>query len=566
MAGNQAGTLHDLMMVSGVNNHPDWFSKINLLHWPMSHQMEMIKKYPRFLRFMDASDPGSGKTFPAQVHAILMAAMGNKVAFTMPPKLIPQFIQEFTDYFAGIHSHLKIDDLDCSAAHKAKKEAAWNAEGWPDVLVMSYDTYRSYNDKHATKKIGQNLWRTKRPDPDNEGKFLYEPYFRDDGTPVNEKAQPFTKDGRTISKKKGLASNTRQMLLKERGYNVLFFDEGHALCGMESILSKSVAEMSHRLGDEVAIYIMTGTPVPTHLHDVYGILRLINPDAYLNKASFMRQHCETREFQVNTGSGKTATVRQVVGYMDTKKVYDALWKNAHRVQKRDVLAMPDPIITEVPVRLTGAHHKLYKDVINNQFAILGNRVLAPDSQSELRHMALQLISCPGKYDDSGKLSKENELAKATEQLVESIAPCAERKVIIFAYYKGALEELAKRYEKYNCAVVYGDSADSPGEIVRFKTDPNCTVLVINWISGGAGLNLQCASYTIFYEIPTSPKDAKQAIARTDRKGQANIVNIYFMRVMRTLSDKNMKNLLKNEESNNRVVGDVKDLLHELLGA
>ena len=39
-----------------------------------------------------------------------------------------------------------------------------------------------------------------------------------------------------------------------------------------------------------------------------------------------------------------------------------------------------------------------------------------------------------------------------------------------------------------------------------------------------------------------------------------------MRVMGTLSNRNMKSLLKNEESNNRVIKDKKDLLHELLGA
>ncbi len=556
-------TLHDLMMVIGVTNHPSWFEKVVLEFWPMPHQLEMVHKYARNFRYLDASDPGAGKTYPAQIHAILMAAMGNKVFFVMPPKLIGQFIDEMKLFFHGIDQHLVIDHLDCSPAQKLKKEAAWAESGWPDILVMSYDVYRMYNDKNPMKKIGANLWRRKILGVDGEPD-RYLPFYKEDGTPFQANAQPFTRDGRPINRK-GMAKNTRQMMLKELGYNVMFFDEAHALCGMDSILSKSVAEMSNRMKDDVALYLMTGTPVPTKLHDVYGLLRLINPSAYLNKAAFVRQHCEVQNIRINTGK-REVEVPTIVAYHDTDKIYDALWKNAHRVQKRDVISMPDPIITEVKVKLGKEHSALYKKVINDNFAILGDSVIAPANQSAVRHTALRLISCPSEFDASGKYEENSELAKATDDLVATIAPSVNRKVVIFAYYKGALRALKERYKAYNPAVVYGESDDSAGEIDRFKHDPDCCILIINWISGGAGLNLQVANYLIFYEIPTSPKDAKQAIARIDRKGQRQLVNIYFMRVLNTLSDRNLKNLLKNEESNNRVVKDRKDLLHELLGA
>ncbi|MCY1293037.1 hypothetical protein D9M70_422820 [compost metagenome] len=232
------------------------------------------------------------------------------------------------------------------------------------------------------------------------------------------------------------------------------------------------------------------------------------------------------------------------------------------MQKRDVVALPDPVISQVRIRLSGAHKRLYSKVINDRFAVLGNTVLAPDNQSALRHLALQLISCPDEFDES--ISMDNELADAADTILDSINP-ANHKVIIFAYYKRTINFLAKRYEKWNPAVVYGESTSSKADIHRFKTDPNCRIAIINWVAGGAGLNLQIAHHILFYECPTSPKDAKQAIARADRTGQANVVNVYFLRVLGTLLDRNFKNLLKNEEVNNQVVRDKKDLLHELLG-
>ena len=276
----------------------------------------------------------------------------------------------------------------------------------------------------------------------------------------------------------------------------------------------------------------------------------------------MRLHCETASRTINTGK-REITVQDIVGYFDTDKVHAALYANARRVQKRDVLHMPDPVISQIRVNLAGAHKRLYKKIINDRFAVLGDNVLAPDNQSALRHLALQLISCPEEFDPTGKIGQDNELAAACDAVMDSINP-ANHKVIIFAYYKRAIDFLAKRYAQWAPAVVYGESASGRNEVERFKKDPNCRLAIINWKSGGAGLNLQVASHILFYECPTSPGDAKQAIARADRKGQQNIVNVYFFRVMSTLLDRNFKNLLKNEQSNNRVLRDRKDLLHELL--
>lgn len=543
--------LSALMNAAGVDSHPAWFDEINLAHWPMPHQMETLQVYARQMRYLDASDAGTGKTYPAQAHAVLMAALGNKVVFVMPPKLIDQFHQELLDFFGGLEKRLFIADLDVPAAKKLQLIEKWDAEGWPDILILSYDIYRMLNDRAPTKNIGVNMWFQENGDP----------YFKTKGVPYDKSASPFTKDGRSINRR-GRAANRMQLKLMKAGYNVLFFDEAHALCGTDSILSQSVYELSSRLGDEVAMYLMTGTPVPTHLEDVYPILRLINPEAYPTATSFVRQHCIEESMTMQMG-GRERRINRIVGYKDVEKVHQALYKNARRVQKRDVLDMPDPVISQVRVKLAGKHKKLYDKIIKDNFAVLGSNVLAPDNQSALRHLALQLITCPEEFDDSGQIGMDNEVAKATDAILDSINPRL-HKVIIFGYYKKVIDFLAKRYAEWSPAVVYGGTPSSQAEITRFKEDPNCRVAIINWVSGGAGLNLQVASHIIFYECPTSPRDAKQAIARADRKGQTNLVNVYFLRVLGTIANKNFKNLLKNEESNNQVVRDTRDLLHELL--
>lgn len=552
--GKPTATLHDVMMVAGVLDAPEWFNQIQLPNWPFDHQLDTFKAYTRNIRYGDFSEPGTGKTYPAQMHAILMAALGdNKVVFTMPPKLIRQFHQEFLTFFLGIGDHLVIDHLDGSGMQNAKKIKRFEEEGWPDILMMSYDRFRQFNGRKKKRKVPWTQWYQE------DG---VTPYFKTkDGKRVREiadhSASPYTKGGKAEGQPidaKGKADNPDQMRLKQEGYNVFFFDEAHRLCNPESQAFKACQNMDYELQNDVAMYLMTGTPVPTHLHDVYGIIRLINPGKYRNKTKFMRMHVI-----------KDNSVRylRVLGYKDEETVHRALYENARRVQKRDVSYLPDPIISSTPVKLTGAHKKLYDQVIRDRFALLGDQVLSPDNDSALRQMALQLISCPDEFDPTGQLTMDNELTDACDTLLDSIGP-HQNKVIIFAHYKKTVKFLARRYAHWNPAVMNGTTSAGWKEVDRFKEDPTCRIFIVNWESGGEGLNLQVASHIVFYECPTSPRHAKQAIARADRTGQVKVVNAYFFRVMATYYDRNFKNLLNNEQQNNKVVKDRHDLLHEHL--
>lgn len=533
--------LADLAKNVGVRKHPDWFSHIKVKYEPMEHQIDMMRLYASKTRYMDAGEPGVGKTFPAHFHGILMAALGNKVVYTMPPKLIDQFVEELRDYFIGIDQFLTFGQLNVPAAQKRKLHEEWDKTGWPDILFMSYDGYREWNDVSDKKKVGKNQW-----------------YYQD-GSRYDEEegGKAYTKDGREITRR-GYAKNDKHLLLNKQNYNVFFFDEAHALCGMDSIISMSVVETAK---SNTAIYLMTGTPVPTVISDAYGIIRIINPEAYVSQSSFARQHIVTKPMQIPGRGGNMRTIQVPYRYIGTEKIYTELYKNARRIQKRDVNKLPDPIITDVKVKLSGKHRKLYRDLMRDHFAIVGETILAPEHQSQVRHMSLQIISCPTTFDDT--IPMKNELFDATKELVETIDP-TKNKVVIFAYYRAAIEFLAEEFAEYNPAVVYGGTTNATEEINRFKNDPDCGMVILNWMSGGAGLNLQVASHILFYECPTSPKDAKQAIARCDRTGQHNIVNVYFMRVMQTLSDRNFKKLLEAEENNNLVVKDELDLLHKVM--
>lgn len=535
--------LSDLFLAHGITEYGSACESIECLYWPMPHQSNTLKKYASSNGFLDASDPGTGKTLPAQLNAIRLASLKHKVLFCMPPKLLPQFEKEFNDVFPNLGEFLVVDNLNCNSNKKKQKIDVWDKEGWPNILLMSYDVYRMLNDNSSKKKIGENLWKLEDGSP----------YFKEKGVPHIKGAQAYTSDGRLISKS-GRADNKNKFKLASVGYDVVFCDEAHALCGTESLLSQSAYDMQKK---GCKLYLMTGTPIPTHLEDIYGILRLINPTAYRDKWQFLRRHTVTRPLSI-TRSGKSTTIQQIIGYLDTEEIFTKLYSNAVRVQKRDILTeLADPLVSQVIVNLEPSHRSLYRSLVNEQFALLGQNVLNPDNESALRHLALQIISCPERFGYEGK----NSLSDTCSELISTINP-ENNKVIIFAYYKNTIELLATKYKELNPALIYGETSDSFSEVSRFISDNSCRIAIVNWKSGGAGLNLQVASHIIFYECPTSPGDVKQAIARCDRKGQKNVVNVYFMRVKGTLLDKNFKSLLLNESNANKVLKDKKDLLSD----
>jgi len=86
---------------------------------------------------------------------------------------------------------------------------------------------------------------------------------------------------------------------------------------------------------------------------------------------------------------------------------------------------------------------------------------------------------------------------------------------------------------------------------NFKTNPNCKVLFANTKSAGIGLNLQYANYVIFYELPMSSIDYKQALKRVHRSGQTKRVYIYSLITKDSVEEKiekylrEGKNVFKN---------------------
>ena len=518
-------TLADYFKAANITDIPPWFADVGMRHKPWDHQiadLEFCYQHERFGLFNDA---GTGKTLPMQALLILYTSgFGNRGIVCMPPALIGQFMESFfhpeESYFLSLSKFVNFKSLTGTKKVKDTMWAKWNASKlFPELVVMSYAVFSLL---HPLKPRKEKLITNQKTGNS---------YLRPAVVPL------------------------RIHPLKKVGYNVLFFDESQALKNASSGISKKVWKWVGNSKNETILGLFTGSPIPNVLEDAFGTIKLLTPEVYPTMRSFERKHCI---FSKKSESD----FKTLIGYDNEEELHENLYAVARRVTKQEVLKDLPPMIPEaVTVDISPTHRYWYKKLLTERVLDLPDRYIDATQNQQLRQTALQMVTTPERFIPK---RVENEVLNSFDSKLNTFNPI-KNKIIIFAFFKETVKFLAEKYDHFNPAVINGGSGNKETARKKFRSDNSCRVIIINWLSGGAGLNLQISSHIIFYETPTVPSQALQAIARSHRGGQDKPVNVVFFRVVATIMAKSLKQLLKKDYQVNTVVKDKHEMLHELLG-
>lgn len=341
------------------------------------------------------------------------------------------------------------------------------------------------------------------------------------------------------------------------GYRNLVFDEAHMGLQSEKSLTYAAVKKFASASDSHRITLSTGTPVPNELEFAYPIISLINPRAYAGRGHFNRQHVLYAPQKVGA-----RTFMKVVGYQGIDKIHNALYANAHRVTKTEVLGLGAPNIQVVPVKLSTTHYGLYRRLLTQRVLEHNGKLINAIQAQALRQTALQLITTPQDY---GEVTN-NAVVDLVQELLHSVGVEHKEKVVLFANYNRSVETLRDALTQYHPAVVYGPGTNNAKEAERFKKDPACRVLIANPIAGGVGLTLGGVSSTaIFVEPVSTPGQFDQACSRVMLVGQTEPVSVYILKVTGTISPSAISLMLRKGAEVKKVNNDAQSLLDELLG-
>lgn len=333
-------------------------------------------------------------------------------------------------------------------------------------------------------------------------------------------------------------------------------DEAQALKNPASKLFKSVNQF---IIPDRKILLLTATPT-SKPEDSYAYVKLKDPSTYRSFGHWQNMHVD-----------KTDIYGNILSYKNIPELAEAFNNRTVRRTKQEMFgAVVEPIYQRMPYELSKAHYKLYERLAEEQLLLLdnGEKIDATTAQ-RLRHALQQIVVNYSKY--SGNPKDRSASYDIIDQVVDEVNPMlvTNSKLVIWTYYVATSESVtAYLREKLGARAVvaaYG-KVNSQKAIDAIMNDPQVRVLVAQPSSCGAGLNLQKVSWeNLFLEMATTPMQIRQAMGRTDRKGQLYRPTMRFAQALGTIQVKLFNDLLNNDDLVSQVERTPMSLREEIFG-
>ncbi len=297
---------------------------------------------------------------------------------------------------------------------------------------------------------------------------------------------------------------------KYSDYTVII-DEAHKIKNSQSLQGMGAWKLCSVAR---AYYFLSGTPMSkwadaVNYAKITGLVR--------HKTEFYRRFVIEQRSYAHKGM-------DIVGYQNTKELENWWSTIALRLKAEDCIELPKKQILSVEI---------------------------PVKRKEYIRMIKERISADGEpLDSAPKLTWA--LRRYAEVAPEKLAWTVEKiegldNALIFCNTISAIEELSKKLKTAGVkhGVWYGAKKD------KFEDQK---VMIVQYQSGGTGLNLQKFNTTIFLSPCYSFQDYTQAVGRTYRNGQAEKCTFYHLKAANTIDGAIYKALDEKKDFDDNLTG------------
>lgn len=298
--------------------------------------------------------------------------------------------------------------------------------------------------------------------------------------------------------------------------DVMILDEAHYLKTRTSKRTKTIYGQFCR-GDGLIkcakrVWIMTGTPTPNDVSELFPHLRALWPDvlpAPGNYDAFIKEYCNV----VATPYGL-----KVVGNKNVPELRKALSNVMLRRRAEEVLKDLPPIMWEDTVlEATEAIKELDQFENSEEMLVLKEILKTLETDDPLPDTVAMAT-----------LRRLTGMAKApaiASMLVDELDQKQYEKVIVFAHHRDVIARLVDELHDFGVAVITGSTPQisRAHAIDRFQTDPTCRVFIGQIQACATAVTLHAAHHVVFAEASWTPSDNVQAAKRAHRIGQTRPV-------------------------------------------
>lgn len=291
-------------------------------------------------------------------------------------------------------------------------------------------------------------------------------------------------------------------------------------------------------------WILTGTPVPNGLIDLFGQLYILDLGRSLGRYI---THYRMRYFYQNPWDMYTWLPRPSAHAEIVKAISPLILQ----LSAEDYLKMPDLVFKDLPIQLPPAAMKIYKEVEDDFISALESEDRVVAANAAVAGGKCRQIANGAVYVGESFQKIHDAKLDALEDLLEELGGAP---VLLLYEFRHDAARIIERFGEM--PILGGNLSESKlsNLVDRFNAG-SVPILLGHPASMGHGLNLQgSCRHVIWFGIPWNLEHYDQAIARIYRQGQkAEAVIVYHLmgtgtadeRVLKALGvkDKNQQTLL-----------------------
>ena len=307
-------------------------------------------------------------------------------------------------------------------------------------------------------------------------------------------------------------------------YDVIVLDEAHAIKNRTSRRSAFLLKLATRAKYR---YILTGTPISNgQLENIWSLYCFLDP--YIERGRVYSRIFQSHLNEVGKGTYKGTyyefqdrycilnQYHKPTSYINVRELQDLINEYSYRVKKVDCLDLPDKLPDEI-VYVDQAEKVLYKKLATES-AILEYEILAENPLSRLVKLR-QLVSGHIKTDTE-IIETKCEKIPILKELIEGYED--DKKLVIFAEFKYSISQICKLLISMDIEYLVLDGDQKDKQIWRrFQEDKKIRVIVCQYQTAAAGIDLYASDTIIYYEPTLRSNLLEQSRDRIHRSGQVN---------------------------------------------
>ena len=304
---------------------------------------------------------------------------------------------------------------------------------------------------------------------------------------------------------------------------MLVVDESTRFKNPSSVRFKALKVILHAFSHR---YILTGTPAPQSVQDLFAQSYILDEGARLGKfiTHFRKQFCDPEMIYIAGG--------RVITKWNPKKdaserIYAKLNGQVLRLKAEDYLTMPALTFNSVPVELPRDARATYRQMARDLFTTLASGVNLTAASAAAATMKLRQIVNGWAYSEDGSALVHTAKLEALTDLIEEEQGQPTLVAVSFLHEVQAIRDaLGDQTIPYLGGGVSHGEADS---IVARWNAGELPVLLAHPTSVAHGLNLQAGGHTVcWFGLTWALEEYIQFNARVYRQGQDKPVVIHHI--------------------------------------